>query len=762
MFKQFFISLLGCCVIIFALGYKTRAQDKDWPREIKSASGAVITLYQPQPEKLDGNKLTGRAALSVKETKNADPVFGALWFIAILSADRDTRTSTLESVTITKIKFSSDQEEAKLEKLDKIIEDEVPKWEMQISMDQLLTSIQQEQQLNDPDLKNDPPKIIYTTKPSTLISIDGEPKIMEDKQLKIERVVNSPFLIVKNPSDHKFYLYGGGFWYVSDQATAGYTYTKKLPAAIKSIDDQVQKSAKEAAGKDSVAKPTTPTEIIVSTEPSELIQTEGEATYKNIEGTYLLYADNTLDEIFKDINTQKTYTLIAGRWYSAPKLEGPWTYVPGDKLPTDFAKIPQGSEKDGVLASVPGTEEANEAVMDAQIPQTAKIDRKTAKCTVTYDGAPKFTNIENTSLQLAENSNITVLKSSDGRYYAVDNGVWYVSSKADGPWAVADERPKDVEKIPPSNSAYNTKYVYVYESTPEYVYTGYTPGYMGCYIYGPTVVWGTGYYYRPWYGSVYYPRPITWGFGMSYNPWMGWSMSFGMSFNMGWFSFGFGTMGYGCWFGPRAYWPPYGGWGYHGGYYGPRGGAMGYRPNVNINRPVNINNINNHFDGSHRNNIYNKVNGAHTNNLNRRPGNSGLVQRPNGGTTRPAGNNTTRPAGNNSTRPAGNNTRPGNANRPDTRPAANTRPANPGRDVIADRQGNVMQRDNSGQWQQQRNNQWQQADRNQAGNADRMQRSMDRGNMRTQNYRQSMPASRPSNMQMSRPAGGGRGGGFRR
>jgi hypothetical protein len=66
----------------------------------------------------------------------------------------------------------------------------------------------------------------------------------------------------------------------------------------------------------------------------------------------------------------------------------------------------------------------------------------------------------------------------------------------------------------------------IYDSTTDVVYVGYTPGYMGCYVHGPTVVYGTGYYYSPWYGPYYYPRPATFSFSMHYNPWTGWSMWF--------------------------------------------------------------------------------------------------------------------------------------------------------------------------------------------------------------------------------------------
>src|SRR5258708_36156351 len=101
------------------------------------------------------------------------------------------------------------------------------------------------------------------------------------------------------------------------------------------------------------------------------------------------------------------------------------------KLPADFAKIPEGSPKDNVLASVAGTDAAREALMDAQIPQTAKVDRKKATTNVVYDGDPQFQNIKGTRLQYAVNTSSTVLL-YEGRYYAVDNGVWFVADSPSG------------------------------------------------------------------------------------------------------------------------------------------------------------------------------------------------------------------------------------------------------------------------------------------------------------------------------------------
>jgi len=54
-----------------------------------------------------------------------------------------------------------------------------------------------------------------------------------------------------------------------------------------------------------------------------------------------------------------------------------------------------------------------------------------------------------------------------GKYYAVSDGVWFVSENAQGPWVVADNVPSDVYSIPPSSPVYHVKYVYVYDSTPD-------------------------------------------------------------------------------------------------------------------------------------------------------------------------------------------------------------------------------------------------------------------------------------------------------
>ncbi len=697
-----------------------------WPKEVTLNTGEILTIYQPQPESFSGNNVTGRSAISVRKNSGAEPVFGAVFFNATIATDKDNRIATIDSIDISNAKFSGVEDQAWVNQITDQIETNISDWDIQFSLDDLVASLKEENPSGNDQFDNNPPKIIYRNRPTTLIIIDGDPKVQRDDDLDADRVMNTPALIFKE--GNQWNLYNSGLWYKSSSITSGWVQNTNPSKKVQAIDSKIKEQQNQNnEGKDA-STTTAPqaTDILVSTEPAELLQTTGEANYQSVQGTSLLYVSNTTNQIFKDINSQKTYVLLSGRWYAAPSISGPWEYIPSDQLPADFARIPEGSEKDDVLSSVAGTDAAQEAKIDAEIPQTAKVDRDSASVSVTYDGEPQFQPIEGTNLQLAENANITVMIDGSGRYFALDNGIWFVGNGPNGPWSVANERPKDVDRIPPSSSAYNTRYVYIYETTPQYVYVGYTPGYMGCYIYGPTIVYGTGFYYRPWYRRFYYPRPHTWGFGFCYNPWTGWSIGFGFNAGFGW------GHHYGGWFGPPVYRPPYRP-GYTGGYYGAG------RPTVRITNNVRVNN---------RINIYNNHRGVTT--INKRPGQV-YNRLPN---TRQGNNNRFPDNGrpNNNNRPPNNNV--GNNNRLPNNGSPNInqpRPSRENNNVYADRNGNIFQRDNRGNWNQ-RDNQsrsWQPARRDNPSvpNMNRASQMRDRGTMRTNNFNQQsrpMPQARPS------------------
>lgn len=359
------------------------------------------------------------------------------------------------------------------------------------------------------------------------------------------------------------------------------------------------------------------------------------------------------------------YVLLSGRWFESKSEKGPWRFVKPDVLPESFSEIPPASDIGGTRVSVAGTQEAEQAITDAAIPQTAAINRAEASLEVTYDGTPKFQEIKGTRVSYAVNTGAQVLR-IDGQYYAVDNGVWFASDKPAGPWIVADSIPdEEIQKIPPTEPVYNTTYVKVYDATPEVVYVGYYPGYMWSFPYYGVPVYGTGWHYPPYYGGWYYPRPPTWGLHVGYNPWTGWN--FGVSWSNGFLSMGVSWGGgWGPHYGPGRC---CGGW-YGGGYRGP---VVINTGNINIGNNVNIGN---------RANIGNRL--ENTNLKSRdisRPANRNLYNR---------SENRTRVA----------DSKLGQRDVNMARPATNR--AN---DVFADRNGNVARR-NGDNWDARRNNAW--------------------------------------------------------
>jgi hypothetical protein len=542
-----------CFSFLILASISAFSQQAEWPKTFKT-NGSIAKLYEPQPESYKGNILKIRAAISLLHDGKADPVFGVLWADVTVDNNQD-KNIIWQNATVTNIKFPGEASDAELNQLSDDLQKQVTSWNITTSKDDLTARLQNSEKESKlaGDLNNTPPKIIYNAKPSILVLIDGQPQLTNNSNWGLEQVSNTPFTIVKN-TDQQYYLYGNKSWFRASSITGPWSVADQIPARLDKMDKEVRANdtSKASEMNNSVA------EIIVSTQPAELIQSNGEANFSPIQGTNLLYMSNSGNDVFLDVNSQQYYALISGRWFKTSNLNNSWTYTAADKLPADFAKIPEGSPKDVVLPSVAGTNAANESVMEAQVPQTAKVDRKSARANVTYDGEPQFEQIEGTHLKYAVNTSGTVLNLGR-KYFSVENGVWFESYSATGPWQVATSRPAEVENIPPSYPVYNSKYVYIYDATPDYVYMGYTPGYLGNYIYGPTIVYGTGYYYNPWRGRHYYPRAITWGYNMRYNPWTGWN--FGIDYWGGWFSFGIGSYYnaplWGGWWGPQIYRPAY-------------------------------------------------------------------------------------------------------------------------------------------------------------------------------------------------------------
>ena len=120
--------------VVWLLPARVRA-DSVWPRQFDSTSGSFI-IYQPQPETLNGDVLTGRLAFSLQRPGSSEPAFGVMWFTERVAIDRDSSTVTPSNLDVTKVRLpgTTPADESRYEHL---VEAEAARWDLSGSLEEL-------------------------------------------------------------------------------------------------------------------------------------------------------------------------------------------------------------------------------------------------------------------------------------------------------------------------------------------------------------------------------------------------------------------------------------------------------------------------------------------------------------------------------------------------------------------------------------------------------------------------------------------------
>lgn len=362
-----------------------------------------------------------------------------------------------------------------------------PERPMTISLDRIVAGMDVDKvNVRRTDVNLAPPQIFVSESEAVLVMFLGKPRfkpVAEGHDLMF--AVNTNWDVLLDSTSSKYYLLNDRSWLMTDDVAAGaWTPVSSLPKSFGKLPLDENWSDVRAAipGESARSIP----QIFVSFEPAELIVTHGKPEFEPIPGTKLMLVTNTENDLFFHMTNKKYYVLAAGRWFSASSIGGPWL-IASDALPDDFKNIPEDSDAGEVLAAVPGTDQANEAVIMASIPQIATVNRTEVTVNVSYDGEPQFKPIETTKVQYAYNTPFNVFL-VDGRYYCCHNGFWFVAPTPNGVWTICDSVPVAIYSIPPSSPKYNVTYVTVYESTPQTVTCGYTSGYNGATVAATGVV----------------------------------------------------------------------------------------------------------------------------------------------------------------------------------------------------------------------------------------------------------------------------------
>jgi hypothetical protein len=184
------------------------------------------------------------------------------------------------------------------------------------------------------------PRIVVSTVPAVLVSIQGEPDYGPVDGTKLQRVLNTPAFLVKGVSGNYYLSVYDGFMRAG-KLSGPWSVMPETPRVVQEAKARAlgDGEADVLAGRPDPKtgqRPTlkqVPPRIIISTQPAALVLIQGEPIYEPVEGTRLSRVVNTDARILVHRPEDRTYLRVGERWYRAASLKGPWEPVDGSDLP---------------------------------------------------------------------------------------------------------------------------------------------------------------------------------------------------------------------------------------------------------------------------------------------------------------------------------------------------------------------------------------------------------------------------------------------
>lgn len=366
------------------------------------------------------------------------------------------------------------------------------------------------------DLK--PPQFVVRRRPAVLVQVDGEPVLLDIENVTVQYLANSASDVFRDTKTDLWYLLVDGMWAQAKTLAGPWrkadngppSLLSQLPLThprghIRRYVPGTPEYAKRGLVKETRELP----EVIVTDKASELLLLAGDPLYGNVRGVKgLLSVLNTESDLFLHLPSNLFYLLVAGRWFSASDIEGPWTAA--ETLPEEFAKIPRDSVRGHVVSCVPGTPEANEACALASVEEHVAIG-KSSPAQVLFEGKDPVVAPLDGDLKTFTNTEDDCI-GAGGAWYVCQRGAWFTSADGRSGWKAAGTLPDAVRKLGETSGIFHVTGSRPAGIEGDDAVFAVTAGYYGVFLGKGAPVYGTGAGRRGVLrNSNWYPTARSWG-----------------------------------------------------------------------------------------------------------------------------------------------------------------------------------------------------------------------------------------------------------
>lgn len=376
--KQRMNTATAMAYLLQAAACPTLAKNAGW-RTVANGD-SQITVYQPQPDSLDGNGLQARVAVSIQRPQEQEPLWRALWVSATLSTDRDRDIAEVRAVKVLRSRFSGIPD-SDVRELSQRLEAGVPHWDRSLSLSlSRLRSVLQPEETGKNDLpivankelvKPDHTQasaqiegqevafgeewrsalIVVAIGPTEPVVGNGPPAYLPLRGDGILSGINSESDLFLEALPQRHFLLISGRWYAAPSRTGPWTLVSPdgLSKDFARIPEHSSKAHSLAfvpgteRAKDALMDHGIPQTAPVSRRDVPLdVRSDSDARFTPIEGTGLAVAGNIASQVVQADG--RSFACEEGVWYAAPTPNGPWRV--SDVRPTGMDRVALSSPVD--------------------------------------------------------------------------------------------------------------------------------------------------------------------------------------------------------------------------------------------------------------------------------------------------------------------------------------------------------------------------------------------------------------------------------